>query len=64
MDIINAIPDELFSDPKPGVIALVSLWFLAPVLGPFDVRQFAEDVGFFTSDFLNERTDIHSHAIS
>jgi hypothetical protein len=43
--------------PEPGIFILFPLRFPAAVLRPLDVRQLPQNIG------LDERADIHSHAV-
>ena len=57
MPVVHPLAFEGITVPEPRELVLGALGFLAPVLGPLDVRPLAEDVG------LEERADVHPDAV-
>src|SRR5271157_600165 len=57
MPVVHPISLEGTALPEPGILILGTLGLVAPVLGPLDLRVLAQDTR------LDERPDIHSHAV-
>jgi hypothetical protein len=57
VNIVHAIPRELFAAPEPSVFVRVPIWLPAMAFGPFDIGRLVEDVGF------DQGADVRAHAV-
>src|SRR5208337_178495 len=57
MPVVHSLSLEGIAVPEPGILVLRTFGFLAPVLGPFDVRVLAQDARH------HEGADVESDAL-